>query len=192
MCFFCRCAWYGEESSSRQGAGAARSQRLKTTRVIRICWMKKSWESCTDVYTHVPFVLTKLKISREKSKEKRVFLLSIMFTGNNLFKIFLIDVTRSSDGQNLESIGQWSAWNDSAKQLQEQYGLCDDSDALCRTVNLQIAVVIKRIVRTSCQTKRLPQFYLAILGLGTCFHSSNIKFRRRHIAHVKFGVRCID
>ena len=67
--------------------------------------MKKSWESCTDVYTHVPFVLTKLKISREKSKEKRVFLLSIMFTGNNLFKIFLIDVTRSSDGQNLESIG---------------------------------------------------------------------------------------
>ena len=67
--------------------------------------MKKSWENCTDVYTHVPFVLTKLKISREKSKEKRVFLLSIMFTGNNLFKIFLIDVTRSSDGQNLESIG---------------------------------------------------------------------------------------
>ena len=51
--------------------------------------MKKSWESCTDVYTHVPFVLTKLKISREKSKEKRVFLLSIMFTGNNLFKIFI-------------------------------------------------------------------------------------------------------
>ena len=94
--------------------------------------------------------------------------------------------------QDLELIGSTEHWNDSAKRLQEQYGLFATTPMLCRTVNLQIAVIIKRIVRTSCQTKRLPQFYLTILRLWTCFHSCNFKFRRRYIAHVKLGIRCID
>merc|ERR1711935_1249705 len=73
--------------------------------------------------------------------------------------------------QDLELIGSTEHWNDSAIRLQEQYGLFATTPMLCRTVNLQIAVIIKRIVRTSCQTKRLPQFYLTILRLWTCFHS---------------------
>ena len=85
--------------------------------------------------------------------------------------------------QDLELIGSTEHWNDSAKRLQEQYGLFATTPMLCRTVNLQIAVIIKRIVRTSCQTKRLPQFYLTILRLWTCFHSSESEVRIR-------GPRC--